>query len=224
MRRTLHETEPFAFGVLAALLYVLMIAVLLDAGGCSQLKQDVQDMRADVESVMLHTDADVPVFRLDVGTSSCTAWHLNEQGMDFLVTAEHCCEASKGKPMHLHGMPGDVLPIAANPVCDVCLMVGAAPGVGLQLATEYPKPGALVWVAGFPFGKPARSVGLWGGLVPSPAQCYATTYMAPGYSGAPMMDQRGRVVCGVFGYPDSYPGIAFGCPAARIRDLVTSLK
>lgn len=165
---------------------------------------------------------DIAVFALDVGDeASCTAWKLAGP-RDLLVTAAHCC-AHPELPLTLQGSKERLYPVAADPVGDVCILSGKAPGEGLELAPEDPPEGSLVWMRGYPFERFVVAQGLWSG-VDDDGACYASVYAAPGESGAPILDQHGRVVCVVVAYPSKAPGIAIGCPVARVRALVQQLE
>lgn len=162
---------------------------------------------------------ELAVFQIDAGDeASCSAWKLAGP-LDLLVTANHCCEHAAEQSIVIHGKTDRLWPVAADPVGDVCLLSGPAPGQGLELAKQDPQVGSTVWMRGYPHERLAVSQGLWSGL-DSDGDCGATLYAGPGASGAPIVDAQGHVVCVVTAYPHTGPGLSIGCPAVRVRVMV----
>lgn len=161
--------------------------------------------------------AAVPVVKLDRPLGYCSAW-VAEGGL--VVTAGHCCDWV-GQVLTLSGarsVPGARATVVVDDdEGDVCVLRGrASDAPGLAIAAADPDVGAYVWTAGYPMGYYLVSSGLWSGRVVGAG--VASITVAPGASGGPLMDQRGRVVGVVSRY--GWATIMLVAPVETLRAAV----
>lgn len=209
MRMRLHETEPFAFGLVAALCYLLLLVLALDASGCTTLVVEAPRPEHDVAVARLDS------IKADGDGYSCTAWKVAD---GFAVTAGHCCEDKAAFQLAgaRRGVSEATAPRVAPDPIDACELIGSITGEVLRLADSEPTLGALVWIEGYPVGEYVLSEGTWSGVDADGDAVVTAPGIGPGASGSPVLDGAGRVVGMVFGVSPYAPGVVY---AVTLRDL-----
>lgn len=171
-------------------------------------------------------EAQRAIFRMDIdGKGECTAFGIRTGVM---LTAAHC----DGTALTLDQDGRRVFAVAKDVQHDLLALVllpKATDGV-LFLAPEEPPTGTPVALCGFPFNFPNKYFRV--GVVAQPhdgdGQMGLDIHIAPGDSGAPVLDFAGRVVglaanhyVGNFGDP-AY--VTFAVPLHDIRAFVEKLR
>lgn len=162
---------------------------------------------------------------------TCTAWaHRLDTGRVEWVSAYHCIADDNWQPdpdraLSIVGVP--VHYARMSPQLDVVVFTGGPQDVaGLRLAARNPNQGAAVHAYGFPMGH--WSLYETQGIVSAPYDDEElTTYnlaVAPGMSGAPVLDAKGRVV-GILQQTMCHPIVVFcamsrGIPFTHLRAAV----
>lgn len=161
------------------------------------------------------------VARMESEAGYCTVWNA---GGGVGLTAGHCC----GDPGPYRMGPGSgvlgsaIRVLAVDQATDACAVAAAMLGAPLELAEQEPAIGDPVWAAGYAVTQLLVSGGYWSGLdvEEGPVRGVASLAIAPGASGAPVVDRRGRAV-GIVSAMPAFSARGIQYPVTSVARLVT---
>lgn len=161
------------------------------------------------------------VARMESSAGYCTLW---DAGGGVALTAAHCCD--DGGPYKLGpgtGVPGSpVRVLALDAATGACAVAAQLLGTPLILADADPAVGDPVWTEGYALSQLLVSGGYWSGrsTEEGPARGIASLAIAPGASGAPVVDRSGHVV-GIVSAMPAFSARGVQYPVTSAARLVT---
>ncbi|MEQ1910232.1 MAG: serine protease [Vicinamibacterales bacterium] len=150
----------------------------------------------------------------------CTTWAAySDVHQRVWVTAAHCVFDEQGEVM-LRGLMVDeksVAILAVNGPVDLALLRGGPTGVApLRVAQGMPSAFQPVWAAGYALGATRQHlvVGIFSNAADDDHKALYNLAVAPGMSGAPILDQASGQVVGVLTQSEC-PAPATWCPMSK---------